>query len=115
MKLRENPKFISSWENTPFDGPERSPRGIKFRLKIEGVFSLIGWAHCPLNIQSTNGVHRRIGIEYSIVGLIGWAHCPLNIQSTNGVHRQIGIEYSIVGLIGWAHCPLNTQSTKWIA
>jgi hypothetical protein len=40
MKLRKNPKFISSWENTPFDGPERSPRGIKFRLKIEGVFSL---------------------------------------------------------------------------
>ena len=35
--IKKNPKFISSWENT-FDGPERSPRGIKFRLKIEGVF-----------------------------------------------------------------------------
>jgi hypothetical protein len=40
MKLRKNPKFISSWENTPFDGPEKSSRGIKFRLKIEGVFTL---------------------------------------------------------------------------
>ena len=39
-KLRKNPKFISSWENTPFDGLERYPRGIKFRLKIEGAFSL---------------------------------------------------------------------------
>jgi hypothetical protein len=37
-KLRKNTKFISSWENTPFDKPERSPRGIKFRLKIEGDF-----------------------------------------------------------------------------
>jgi hypothetical protein len=37
-KLRKNPKFIFSWENTPVDGPEISPRGIKFRLKIEGVF-----------------------------------------------------------------------------
>src|SRR5882762_866783 len=40
MGLRKNPKFIPSWENAPFDEPERSPRGIKFRLKIEGVFSL---------------------------------------------------------------------------
>src|ERR1700685_434590 len=38
MKLGKNPKFIPSWENVPFDGPERYPRGIKFRLKIEGVF-----------------------------------------------------------------------------
>jgi hypothetical protein len=40
MKLRKNPKFIPSWENAPFDELERSPRGIKFRLKIEGVFFL---------------------------------------------------------------------------
>src|ERR1700685_2922958 len=40
MKLRKNPKFIPSWENAPFNGPERSPRGIKFRLKIDGVFFL---------------------------------------------------------------------------
>ena len=40
MKLRKNPKFIPSWENAPFDRLERSPRGIKFRLKIEGVFLL---------------------------------------------------------------------------
>jgi hypothetical protein len=39
-EVKKNPKFIPSWENAPFDGPERSPRGIKFRLKIEGVFSL---------------------------------------------------------------------------
>jgi hypothetical protein len=31
----KNPKFFSSWANAPFDGPERNPRGIKFRLKIE--------------------------------------------------------------------------------
>ena len=35
MKLR---KTIPSWENAPFDGPEKSLRGFKFRLKIEGVF-----------------------------------------------------------------------------
>jgi len=38
MKLRIF--LIPSWQDAPFDGPERSPRGIKFRLKIEGVFSL---------------------------------------------------------------------------
>src|ERR1700729_2458947 len=38
MKLRKNPKFIPSWQNAPFDGLERSPRGIKSRLKIEGGF-----------------------------------------------------------------------------
>jgi hypothetical protein len=36
QKIRKNPEFISSWENAPFDGPERSPRGIKFKLKIDG-------------------------------------------------------------------------------
>jgi len=40
MKLTKNPKFIASWENAPFDGPERCTRGIKFRLKIERVFFL---------------------------------------------------------------------------
>jgi hypothetical protein len=39
VKLRKKPKFISSWENAPFDGLERSLRGIKFRLKIEGDIS----------------------------------------------------------------------------
>jgi hypothetical protein len=40
MKLRKNPKFIPSWQNAPFDGLERPPKGIEFRLKIEGGFSL---------------------------------------------------------------------------
>jgi hypothetical protein len=39
-KIKKKPKFIPSWENAPFGEPERSPRGIKFRLKIEGVFFL---------------------------------------------------------------------------
>jgi hypothetical protein len=38
-EIEKNPKSIPSWGNAPFDEPERSPRGIKFRLKIEGVFS----------------------------------------------------------------------------
>jgi hypothetical protein len=46
MKLEENPKFISSWENAPFDGLERSPRGIKFRLKIEGVLFMTHLQFC---------------------------------------------------------------------
>ena len=38
-QIKKNPKFISSWENALFDGPERSPIWIKFTLKIEGKIS----------------------------------------------------------------------------
>jgi hypothetical protein len=34
--MGKNPEFISSWENAPFNRLERSPRGIKFKLKIDG-------------------------------------------------------------------------------
>ena len=37
-EIKKNTKFKSSWENTPFYGPEIFPMRIKFRLKIEGVF-----------------------------------------------------------------------------
>ena len=33
--LRKNPKIISSWENAPVDGLDRTPRGINVKPKIE--------------------------------------------------------------------------------
>ena len=52
-EIKKEKHQIYSWENASFDGLERSPRGIKFRLKIEGVFFLAhpklvhGWQISP--------------------------------------------------------------------
>ena len=49
---KKNPEFISSWENAPFNGPERSPRGIKFKLKIDGENFCI-----PTRFAQSKGTH----------------------------------------------------------